>query len=101
MDSLTRLAQHLNGLRSGVRIQFDLTKSAAQSRRTSKGDMGDLEQLSTSVKGKQTEADGKFSSEEGQERLLSQTAGAMFGELVDDLGPPLKALTVRLNCATR
>jgi len=73
VDSLNRLAQHLNGLRSGTRLQYELTKAGIKR------------------KGKAVDSD----ETQGVEVLL-RAAAAMFGDLVDELGPPLKALSVSL-----
>lgn len=77
VDSLNRLAQHLNGLRSSTRLQYELTKTGAY-----KGHKGKGIQISESIP-----------LDEG---LMLMAAADMFGALVDELGPPLKALTVRL-----
>ncbi|EPQ57130.1 hypothetical protein GLOTRDRAFT_73697 [Gloeophyllum trabeum ATCC 11539] len=69
VDSLNRLAQHLNGLRSGVGLQYELAKA---------------------------HHDGKVDvlpSKDADEDEVLKAAAEMFGDLVDDLGPPLKALT--------
>ncbi|KAF4597849.1 hypothetical protein EYR38_006240 [Pleurotus pulmonarius] len=82
VDSLTRLAQHLNGLRSGTRLQYELTKAGL-----------------VRLKGKAKNANGETvtvgsdMSAEGEEDALLKAAATMFGDLVDDLGPPLKALS--------
>jgi hypothetical protein len=47
------------------------------------------------VKGKDVNGSGKDVDAE-QEALL-RAAAVMFGDLVDDLGPPLKALSVSLS----
>ena len=78
VDSLHRLAQHLNGLRSGTRLQQDFTRAG----------------LSRS---KRTRSTGDHSGDEQQvidDHVLLSAAAAMFGDLVDELGPPLKALSV-------
>lgn len=77
VDSLNRLAQHLNGLRSGARMQFDLGR--ARKERNAGAD-----------KGKGRECD-TGQEQEGEE---TEAAALMFGDLVDDLGPPMKALSV-------
>lgn len=93
VDSLTRLAQHLNGLRSGTRLQYELSKAQRD---------GKL------VRRPMEERDGHGLSEPGKtrysltsqmddlEEALLRTAAEMFGDLMDDVGPPLKALSVRL-----
>ncbi|KAJ3563310.1 hypothetical protein NP233_g9021 [Leucocoprinus birnbaumii] len=75
VDSLNRLAQHLNGLRSSARLQYELTKSGVHKRSKGKG-----------VK----IPDQGMTLDEG---MLLKAAAEMFGALVDEVGPPLKALT--------
>ncbi|KAL1695057.1 hypothetical protein GGG16DRAFT_86754 [Schizophyllum commune] len=70
--SLNRLAQHLNGLRGGTRLQYDITRAGLN-----------LQQ------GPQHQVD----SEEDEEIAMLKAAASMFGDLVDDLGPPLKKLS--------
>ena len=75
VDCLNRLGQHLNGLRSGTRLQYDLTKARI----------------------KQSQAAGNDSEvSHDDESALLQAAAAMFGDLVEELGFPLRALSVRL-----
>lgn len=78
VTSLNRLAQHLNGLRSGTSLQYELARSGALSRRG---------------KNRTPQLDG--GAEEDEDAALLRAAAAMFGDLVDELGPPLKALSVR------
>jgi hypothetical protein len=85
VDSLNRLGQHLNGLRSGTRLQYDLTKAGVVKGRTMKHKKNS---------GKPVELDVDISLEDDEETAMLKAAGAMFGDLVDDLGPPLKALSV-------
>ncbi|KAJ7678692.1 Fusaric acid resistance protein-like-domain-containing protein [Mycena rosella] len=80
VDSMNRLAQHLNGLRGGTRLQYDLTKA------------GVLGQSKKDGNGKQ-KADDASSAEDDEETVMLKAAAEMFGDLVDDLGPPLKALS--------
>jgi hypothetical protein len=40
--------------------------------------------------------EGTISSPGTESNVLLQAAAAMFGDLVDDLGPPLRALSVRV-----
>ena len=80
VDCLNRLGQHLNGLRSGTRLQYDLTKAGV-----------------VKVKnGKKTNIPVALdvSMEDDEEKAMLKAAAVMFGDLVDDLGPPLKALSV-------
>jgi len=80
VDCLNRLAQHLNGLRSGTRLQYDLTKAGIKHHpEQSQVVENDSHQVS-----------------DDDERALLQAAAAMFGDLVEELGSPLRALSVRL-----
>ncbi|KAJ7122055.1 Fusaric acid resistance protein-like-domain-containing protein [Mycena crocata] len=89
VDSMNRLAQHLNGLRGGTRLQYDLTKAGVVGRR----------KKASNGNGKQKADDGSVHAEEDdQETVMLKAAAEMFGDLVDDLGPPLKALSV--TCTT-
>ncbi|KAJ7467034.1 Fusaric acid resistance protein-like-domain-containing protein [Mycena latifolia] len=88
VDSMNRLAQHLNGLRGGTRLQYDLTKA---------GVVGQSKKASANGNGKQ-KADDVTSvqdsdNEDDHETAMLKAAAEMFGDLVDDLGPPLKALS--------
>lgn len=71
--SMNRLAQHLNGLRSGTSLQHEFTKALLRE------EMGP----------------GKAKATDDDESAILSAAAEMFGELVDELGPPLKALSVR------
>jgi hypothetical protein len=102
VDSLNRLAQHLNGLRSGAKLQYDLTKAHAdgkvvlKNRRQSNAATGNA--FAPGSNGKYKAAvkdDQKFKEQEQEEDALLQAAALMFGDLVEDLGPPMKALSVR------
>ena len=78
VDCLNRLGQHLNGLRSGTRLQCDLTQArtkhhAGKSKTKNEGEIPD-----------------------DDEPALLQAAAAMFGDLMEELEPPLRALSVRL-----
>ncbi|KAF7335072.1 ArAE-2 domain-containing protein [Mycena venus] len=69
---MNRLAQHLNGLRGGTRLQYDLIKSGV-------------------VECAKMSADNSFEGE-GEETATIQSADA-FGHLFGELGPPLKELS--------
>ena len=95
VDSLTRLAQHLNGLRSGTRLQYELSKAQRDGklvlrRGVEEGPEG------PGPKGKNIPRYSFASQADDLEEALLYTAADMFGDLVDDVGPPLKALSVRL-----
>ncbi|KAF8070185.1 hypothetical protein FPV67DRAFT_1486576 [Lyophyllum atratum] len=81
VDSLNRLGQHLNGLRSGTRLQYELTKAGVKGRKK-RGKSGS----------KPVEVEFNTSTED-EEIAMLKAAASMFGKLVDDLGPPLKALS--------
>ncbi|CAA7263185.1 unnamed protein product [Cyclocybe aegerita] len=78
VDCLNRLGQHLNGLRSGTRLQYELTKAGLKRQADRRGN-GDLSHPSDS---RAVE----------DEQVLLKAAAAMFGDLVDELGPPMRAL---------
>ncbi|PPQ71156.1 hypothetical protein CVT24_009837 [Panaeolus cyanescens] len=82
VDSLNRLAQHLNGLRSGTSLQHDLIQA------------GLTQKSSKFYKGKSPH---QAVDEEGNEAEGLKAAAAVFNQLVDDLAPPLKALSA---CST-
>ena len=104
VDSLNRLAQHLNGLRSGTRLQYDLTRAhgkvvlknrpARQNERDVTTNDGFLGSRSGGKSKAAVEDSRKFNEQEEEETALLQAAALMFGDLVDDLGPPMKALSV-------
>ncbi|KAJ3519837.1 hypothetical protein NMY22_g13018 [Coprinellus aureogranulatus] len=70
VQSMNRLAQHLNGLRSGTSLQKEFVKSG----------LAHLDK-----------ENGKAKADD-ESAILDATA-EMFGDLVDELGPPLKALS--------
>jgi len=77
VDSIRRLAQHLGGLRSGTKIQFGLAGRRPGSRF------------------KHTTNGAPTMVEEDVELRISAAATA-FGDLVEELGPPMNALAVCL-----
>ncbi len=85
VDCLNRLAQHLNGLRSGTRLQYDLIKAGVVKRRRHHS------RRNGNGKSKMLDSDN---AEDDEETAMLKAAAVMFGDLVDDLGPPLKALSV-------
>lgn len=74
VDCLNRLAQHLNGLRSGTRLLYDLTKAGLHHQRAGEN--------------------RPASNVEPDAESLQRAAIEMFGDLVEELGPPMKALSV-------
>ncbi|KAG8214184.1 hypothetical protein J3R82DRAFT_10973 [Butyriboletus roseoflavus] len=93
VDSLTRLAQHLNGLRSGTRLQYELSTAQRDGkiviRRLSEEERDG--HATPGLKGK-TRYSLASHSDDLEEALL-HAAAEMFGDLLDDVGPPLKALS--------
>ena len=91
VDSMNRLAQHLNGLRSGSKFQYDITKK----HHTLHGNSGtvleptDVPVVAQCSKGK-TPASPTRAEEETQ---LLDAAVDIFGDIVGELSPPLKALS--------
>ena len=95
VDSLTRLAQHLNGLRSGTSLQYELAKAhrdgkVAIRRGSSFATVLETEQAK---KGKSVSSDG-FGDATENENVMLRAAAAMFGDLVGELDSPLRALSV-------
>ncbi|CUA66706.1 putative membrane protein YGL140C [Saccharomyces cerevisiae S288c] [Rhizoctonia solani] len=76
---LNHLAQHFGGLRSGTKLQFELIQSRRKmkAKSTSKG----------------FEENGKAVDMEGREDDDAKMAEALFGSLVDDVGPPMRKLS--------
>lgn len=100
IDSLNRLGQHLNGLRSGTRLQYDLTKAHLDGKLSTKRGHAENgakpKRAADGVNGKCQVPSNDAAPLEGdpEENALLQEAARMFGDLVDDLGPPLRALSV-------
>jgi hypothetical protein len=93
VDTLNKLAQHLGGLRSGTRLQLDLCR--AYSKGNLAREVGNAGFVPTSVE--PAAGDGKSkrpSTPVSEDAYLAATA-SVFGDLIADLGPPLKALSVR------
>ncbi|KAK0213314.1 hypothetical protein DFS33DRAFT_1249187 [Desarmillaria ectypa] len=84
VDCLNRLAQHLNGLRSGTRLQYDLIKAGVVKRTRHHG------RRNGNGKSRMLDSDG---AEDDEETAMLKAAAVMFGDLVGELGPPLKALS--------
>jgi hypothetical protein len=89
VDCMTRMAQHLNGLRSGSRLQYDLAKAHRDGKIVVKQLSGKT-MMNDSGKGKAVDVDGACLRE--SEEMLKAAAN-MFGDLVEELGPPLKSLS--------
>jgi len=96
VNSLTRLAQHLNGLRSGTSLQYELAKAhrdgkVAIRRQSVHGHMVTSVLETELGKGKApSEGHGNGSTE----NVMLRAAAAVFGDLVGELDSPLRALSV-------
>lgn len=88
VDSMNRLAQHLNGLRSGSKFQYDITKRYHTFRGT--GPASIAVPIVTQIDKGKTPLAPTGPEEETQ---LLNTAVDIFGDIVGELGPPLKALS--------
>ena len=88
VDSMNRLAQHLNGLWSSTRLQYGLTKAGIT--RDNNMKLGKASAVHTT---------GQIVEED--EIAMLSAAVEMFGDLVEELGPPLKALSVSKVCLSR
>ncbi|KAG8821565.1 hypothetical protein FRC17_009783 [Serendipita sp. 399] len=93
VDSLNRLAQHLAGLRSGTRLQRELTFAYGRKRIHER-----LKEEATRRNGGTSGASEEeaifFNLKDGEEEATALAAAtAVFGSLVDDVGPPMVALT--------
>ncbi|RPD58687.1 hypothetical protein L227DRAFT_504933 [Lentinus tigrinus ALCF2SS1-6] len=94
IDSLNRLGQHLNGLRSGISIQHQLIKGHREGKVTLKNLSGKNQPSPVSNgKGKDVPEQNGKPSEDDEETAMLQAAATVFGDLMDDLAPPLKALS--------
>ncbi|KAH9893586.1 Fusaric acid resistance protein-like-domain-containing protein [Cubamyces lactineus] len=101
IDSLNRLGQHLNGLRSGISLQHEIIRGYKEGKIALRNATARLrpEDFSTSTSnGKRKVVDPNCRSPsmqamQDEEAALLQAAATAFGDLMDDLGPPLKALS--------
>ncbi|KAI0745606.1 Fusaric acid resistance protein-like-domain-containing protein [Earliella scabrosa] len=97
IDSLNRLGQHLNGLRSGISLQHELIRGHREGKVILKKPNGDPVLVDNTNgngngKGKVAEHIDK-PAECDEDTAMLQAAATVFGDLMDDLGPPLKALS--------
>ncbi|KAI0743674.1 Fusaric acid resistance protein-like-domain-containing protein [Daedaleopsis nitida] len=100
IDSLNRLGQHLNGLRSGVSLQYELIKGHREGKVILKNALNKSPAMPSANgggKGKVPDQNGKSSAED-EETAMLQAAATVFGDLMDDLSPPLQALSA--SCVT-
>ena len=102
VDCLNRLAQHIGGLRSGTRLQAELTRAHRDGKLVLQRGVGNTKLfVPSSLKagewnkgtGKSRTPAGKGVVEDDDDAMLS-AAASMFGDLVDELGPPMNALAV-------
>ncbi|KAF8586723.1 hypothetical protein K439DRAFT_1340213 [Ramaria rubella] len=95
VDCLNRLAQHLGGLRSGTRLQADLIRAHHEGKLVLQQGLGNTKLFvpAGTFGGRESNNSGKkkASVEEDEDAMLA-AAAAMFGDLMDDLGPPMNAL---------
>lgn len=84
IDSLNRLGQHLNGLRGGISLQYDLIKANRDGKLVLRNRRSQLSPI----------VEGQEESTVEEDNAMLQAAADMFGDIVDDLGPPLNALSV-------
>ena len=95
IDSLNRLGQHLNGLRSGITLQHELIRSHREGKVIFKNSSTNSKGMELgNGKGKGISHHLKSPPTDNEEIALLQSAATVFGDLLDDLGPPLKALSV-------
>lgn len=85
IDSLNRLGQHLNGLRGGISLQFELIKANRDGKLVLRNRRSGLPPV----------VEGQEYGTLDEDGSMLQAAADMFGDIVDDLGSPLKALSVR------
>jgi hypothetical protein len=100
VDSLTRLAQHLNGLRSGTSLQYELAKAhrdgkVAIRRQSTHGHVFPSMLETEFAKGK-APSEGAHGND-STENVMLHAAAAVFGDLVGELDSPLRALSVSLE----
>ncbi|KAI0351344.1 hypothetical protein OH77DRAFT_1411233 [Trametes cingulata] len=100
IDSLNRLGQHLNGLRSGISLQHEIIKGYREGKLVLKNTSRQRGGDASTGNGKGKFVDSSFASASAldEETALLQAAASVFGDLMDDLGPPLKALST--TCTT-
>ncbi|KAI8985654.1 Fusaric acid resistance protein-like-domain-containing protein [Trametes punicea] len=96
VDSLNRLGQHLNGLRSGISLQHEIIKGYKEGKLVLKhvAPMQIPEDVpNANGKGKVVDQNCRSPAALDEEAALLQAAATAFGDMMDDLGPPLRALS--------
>ncbi|OCH91682.1 hypothetical protein OBBRIDRAFT_728270 [Obba rivulosa] len=102
VDSLNRLGQHLNGLRSGTTLQYELIKAHRKGKVVIPGRPTSTHTSSKGRSPDETGGDGEDEDEGDIETaVMLQAAADMFGDVVDDVGPPLKALSTMCNTSLK
>lgn len=104
VDSINRLGQHLNGLRSGISVQKELVRASRAGKLTlrsrikkSRRDQSAFGTPSGNGKGRLVDGDSLIIDPAADDdNVLLQAAADAFGDIIEDLGPPLKALSVSL-----
>lgn len=92
VSCMNRLAQHLNGLRSGTRLQAELAQAARDGRVTL--GKNTLNTMKSNPTGGHSQK-----NEQSSDAVNLQISAYIFSELIEDMGPPLKALSVRFMCS--
>jgi hypothetical protein len=92
VDSLTRLAQHLNGLRSGTSLQYDLVKAHRDVRVSTRRHSAYGSNINRNAL--EAELAKGMDGPANAENVMLRAAAAMFGDLVGELDSPLRALSV-------
>lgn len=91
VDSLNRLAQHLAGLRSGTKLQRDLTLSYGKKKMHEK--LKKENRRKAAADGADVPAQVDNPKEMDEDEAALSAAALVFGSLVEDIGPPMVALT--------
>jgi hypothetical protein len=97
VDSLTRLAQHLNGLRSGTSLQYDLAKAHKDGRlaiRKGVSFTSHRKRFSNMIESELVKGKAPSQGHGNTDDVVLTAAAAMFGDLVGELDSPLRALSV-------
>jgi hypothetical protein len=96
VDSLTRLAQHLNGLRSGTSHQYELAKAHWDGKIAIRRSSMFANVLETELpKGKEAPSGGLGHGNTTEtENVMLRAAAAVFGDFVGELDSPLRSLSV-------
>ena len=89
VTSLNRLGQHLNGLRSGISVQYELVKASRDGKLHLRSQSKFHQSTNTSIHDPDATP-----TKDVEENILLQAAADAFGDVIEDLGPPLKALSV-------